>query len=109
MYKLSYILIITVIITSCYKDEPNNNSQYETTTYTDNTIGKLYTNFSEDWDSWRIELSGETGIVKTSFSEDWDNWGVYGEFPEDYTIEQKIVSMFIPMFTGAIQNQGINQ
>ena len=50
------------------------------------TIITVRTSFSEDWDNWDFSLPGLNGDIRTSFSEDWDNWSL---ITSDYTIQMR--------------------
>ncbi|MCD6067826.1 MAG: hypothetical protein K0S33_2652 [Bacteroidetes bacterium] len=92
----------------------------------------LKTVFAEDWDNWELKdyTTGDTYSIKTTFSNDWDNWTVYrngthvmdmrtdfsNDFDNWYTRNYGVTNnlhksclLFIPVFVGAIHQQGIIQ
>lgn len=71
------VVLITLffLVTSCQKElESNSNNAIVNEPYVDNSTAQLYTNYSDDWDNWRIKLNGINGEIVTKYSEDWDNW-----------------------------------
>jgi len=83
MISRSLIAIILIFsIVGCNKHTPPNN--YNNGYNYPTPDAEFYTNFSEDWDNWRMEIDDTLCVVQTAFSEDWDNWDfTYGNINGD--------------------------
>ena len=79
--------------------------------YDPNTGDTFYvrTSFSNDFDRWAVSLNGNTELnIRTRFSDDFDNWTVEGDI-ELFSNAQKVAIFFVPLFAGALHNQGIHE
>lgn len=68
------------------------------------------TSFSENFDNWDIYENGNHILdISTTYSDDFDGWRVYGEFPMEWSLEQKLSVLFVPIFISACHMQGITE